>query len=163
MISISPVIAQSYTSDNVYYYLPEGYSPEEIGESTILPYHKYRQPLDVNVLVDNGNSIQTSLAQIRKGMTREQVIKNLNNSARGYASLTYYYDASLSTSKRNVYKRVVESSMFGPKTIYYIALSHNRESFIEWEERHEDKRVTYCRIDIRQAIPSTPNRDFLND
>lgn len=155
--------AQTYTSSNVYYFVPVGFTAQDVGEVVTEPNHASPHALGAYIIVDTGNGqIRTSLGPNNKRLSRDQIINGYNRSVRGQSGfLTYSYDSSLSNYKRNVYKRVVSSSMWGPGTIYYIAISKDWSSYVEWEEGRENRRVEYNRINIVDAIPEAPNHDFL--
>lgn len=154
--------AQTYTSSNVYYFVPIGFTAQDIGEVVTEP-NQSPHGLGAYIIVDTGNGqIRKSLGPNNKRLSRDQLINSYNKSVRGQSgSLTYSFESSLSNYKRNVYKRVVSSSMWGPGTIYYIAISKDWSSYIEWEEGRENRRVEYNRINISDAIPEAPNHDFL--
>lgn len=155
-------LAQSYTSSNVHYYMPIGFSASDVGETILLPNHASVSSTGAFIVVDLGNRIRTALGPNNKRMSREQTINYLNAAVKGSkGALEFVYDSSMSTSKRKVYKRVVSSSMFGPGLTEYIALSPDFKSYIRWEKGREDRRVEYSEIDITETIPSAPNNDFL--
>lgn len=155
--------AQTYTSSNVYYFMPVGFTAQDIGEVATEPNQTSPHALGAYIIVDVGNGkIRKSLGPNNKRLSRDQIINNYNRSVRGQSgSFTYSYDSSLSNYKRNVYKRTVSSSMWGPGTVYYIAISNDWSSYVEWEEGKEGRRVEYHRINVEDAIPQAPNRDFL--
>ena len=117
-----------------------------------------------------------------------------------YCVNKYEYDYSLSTSQREVYKRVPQEAIFatpnafgGPltcgcyisytgkpvscgkhgfrdgNTIYYVAFSKDKSSYIEWHiiksdvDKIPQNKTTYTRVPKEDLLPKAANYDFLNE
>ena len=105
--------AQSYDDSNVHYYLPVGYSVEDVGK-TRHPYSTASM-LYVTVIIERGNNIYCSntgnwTSTIKRN--RDKCISSINSGIR-YASNIGSYNSRLSTSKYEVYSKSVPSSMWG--------------------------------------------------
>ena len=105
----------------------------------------------------------------------------------------YEYVPSMSTSQREVYKRVIKSAIYkagcyscrfypslgysvgcgrhGYEEIqtYYVAFSKDKSSFIEWHVDADDvdkeirEKEAYTRIPKQDLMPKAVNYDFLNE
>ena len=98
--------AQSYDDSNVHYYLPVGYSVEDVG-NTRHPYSTASM-LYVTVIIERGNNIYCSNTgnwsfDIKRN--RDKCISSINSGIRN-ASNIGSYNSGLSTSKYEVYSKV---------------------------------------------------------
>ena len=98
--------AQSYDDSNVHYYLPVGYSVEDVG-NTRHPYSTASM-LYVTVIIERGNNIYYSstgnwVDAIKRN--RDKCISSINSGIRN-ASNIGSYNSGLSTSKYEVYSKV---------------------------------------------------------
>lgn len=96
----------------------------------------------------------------------------------------YEYDASKSTSSREVYRRKKTHSeyptyggvpMYGmtPTTVFdgydYVAFSKDKSSFIKWFEKKDNydgstgSKQYFSRVPKEELLPKSVNYDFLND
>lgn len=79
----------------------------------------------------------------------------------------YYYDSEKSTSARDVYKRHIKGSSFGPEQDEFIAISKDKSSIIEWQEDTYTSKISpkiyYSQIPKEDLLPKAANYDFLNE
>ena len=155
--------AQSYDDSNVHYYLPVGYSVEDVG-NTRHPYSTASM-LYVTVIIERGNNIYYSSAgnwadAIKRN--RDKCISSLNSGIRNAVSIDSY-NSGVSTSKYKVYSKTFPSSMWGSECTYSYAISKDYKEYIKWDDRSgADKRERYYEIDINELLPkSVENYDFL--
>lgn len=155
--------AQSYDDSNVHYYLPVGYSVEDVG-NTRHPYSTASM-LYVTVIIERGNNIYCSNTgnwsfEIKRN--RDKCISSINSGIRN-ASNIGSYNSRLSTSKYEVYSKSVPSSMWGSGYTRYNAISKDYKEYITWDDSSgADKRKRYYEIDINELLPkSVENYDFL--
>ena len=98
--------AQSYDDSNVHYYLPVGYSVEDVG-NTRHPYSTASM-LYVTVIIERGNNIYCSNTgnwSFAIKRDRDKCISSINSGIRN-ASNIGSYNSGLSTSKYEVYSKV---------------------------------------------------------
>lgn len=155
--------AQRYDDSNVHYYLPVGYSVEDVG-NTRHPYGSASM-LYVTVIIERGNSIYYSstgnwISSIKRN--RDRCINSINQGIRNSFSIGSY-NSSQSTSKYDVYSKSVPSSFWGSGYTRYNAISKDYKEYITWDDRSgADKRERYYEIDINELLPkSVENYDFL--
>ncbi len=155
--------AQKYNDSNVHYYLPVGYSVEDIGKIS----HPYSSAsmLYVTVIIERGNKIySTTTGNLVSSITRnrEKYITSIERCLRS-ASLRGSYNSSLSTSKYEVYSENIPSSMFGSGFTRYSAISKDYKEFIQWDDKYGiDNRQRYYEFDIETLLPkSAESYDFL--
>ena len=147
--------AQSYDDSNVYYYVPVGYSVEDVRNTW----------LAVTVIIERGNNIYYSSAgnwadAIKRN--RDKCISSLNSGIRNAVSIGSY-NSGVSTSKYKVYSKSFPSSMWGSGYTRYNAISKDYKEYIKWDDRSgADNRKRYYEIDINELLPkSVENYDFL--
>ena len=155
--------AQKYNDSNVHYYLPIGYSVEDVG-NTRHPYSSASM-LYVTVIVERGNSIYSFctgnfVSSIKNN--RDKYISSINRGIRNAYSCGSY-NSRLSTSKYDVYSKSIPSSMWGSGYTRYNAISKDYKEYIEWNDnRGADKRNRYYEVDVNDLLPkSVENYDFL--
>ena len=163
-------IAQSFTMDssNVHFFLPVGFSPSDIGRSVHHP-NGSNTILAALYVVEMNGKIKVGLCPnggVNPNNTNRDVnaIKSVYERALKGTGSYFEYDNSMSTSKREVYKRYVAPSMFGPAKNFYKALSPDFSSLIEWDSSSPDRRVEYYEVTYQDLLPNSsnvPNYDFL--
>lgn len=147
--------AQSYDDSNVHYYLPVGFSVENI--------YKNEPP---SCIVIRGNSLDFyDLGDY--GITqhlhnRKRFIEGIERKFQ-YHTATHFYDKKLSTYKYDVYTYNYGGNAFwgsGPYTSH-IAVKKNKEELIKWKEGEENKKRYYFKISAEDFLPSDKTLDFL--
>ena len=154
--------SQDYNSSNVHYYIPVGYSIEDIG----VAQHPYASAsiLDIKVIIIRGNSIYSTLVGRYASSilrNRQKYIDAIERNIRSLSLHKYDYDSNLSTSKFKVYTRNVPASMWGPGMTDHYAVQRDFKQLIYWEDGYEDKKQLYYEIDIEDVLPQDVNLDFL--
>ncbi len=152
--------AQKYNDNNVHYYLPVGYSVEDVNKTSFQSGLLY-----VTIIIERGNSIYSAttgnlISAIARN--REKYITSIERTLRN-ASLRGSYNSKLSTSKYEVYSKNIPSSMFGSGFTSHDAISKDYKELIHWDDKYgADKRMRYYEIDIETLLPkSAESYDFL--
>lgn len=149
--------AQNYNDSNVHYYMPVGYSPEDIG--------KVYAP--VTPIIERGSSIYSfylsGIWSSEAKHDRDRCIRGINKNIRTSSISLGSYNSKVSTSKYDVYSESYPSDMFGSGFTRYHAISKDHKELIRWDDRDgADKRKRYYEVDINDILPkSVESYDFL--
>ena len=151
-----------YNSSNFHYFIPVGYSIEDIGVAQD-PYSS-ASILDIQVIIVRGNCIYSAgvghyVSSIQRN--RQKYIDAVEREIRSLSLHRYDYDSNLSTSKFRVYTQNVPASMWGPGMTDHYAVQRDFKQLIYWQDGYEDKKKLYYEIDIEDVLPQDVNLDFL--